>query len=232
MALSTANDNHGKSYVQRFWEAPDTSNFHWASTVFGGPQGDGFLDFAVRCQLHPYLERKLGCVKLDPVEVSALLNTSVSSSIFAPGLGDAPSCNHDTPNSRIIKLLLEKGGIPDRVVHNESIFESLEYSHMGSQVEQQELAGLLQLHRAKKVSFHEKGQHLGGWNEQPNEHTNDSSETGMQRAKSAASNLFQKMTKQKPPPNRKSVHLYSARADFRSVDALFNFRMHDDDDDD
>ena len=85
---------------------------------------------------------------------------------------------------------------------------------------------------AKKVSFHEKGQHLGEWNEQPNEHTNDSSETGMQRAKSAASNLFQKMTKQKPPPNRRSAHLYTARADFRSVDALFNFRMHDDDDDD
>lgn len=137
IALSTANDNHGKSYVQRFWGAPDTSNFHWASTVFGGSQGDGFLDFAVRCQLHPYLERKLGCVKLDPVEASTLLNTSVSSYIFAPGLGDAPSCNHKTPNSRIIKLLLEKGGIPDRVGHNESIFEFLEYSHMGFQVEQE-----------------------------------------------------------------------------------------------
>jgi hypothetical protein len=50
-----------------------------------------------------------------------LHRTSVSSYIFAAGVGHAPSCNHVATN--IVKLLLQHDDIPDRVIDNESSSE-------------------------------------------------------------------------------------------------------------
>lgn len=78
MALSKVSDKNLRSPVQRLWGTSDTEHILWASAVSGGRKSDRFLDFAVRCQLHPYLERKLLSRHMSRLQASSLLYMAVT----------------------------------------------------------------------------------------------------------------------------------------------------------
>lgn len=233
IALSTSTDSNNKCYVQRFWGDEGDASFHWASTVSGGAKDHGFLDFAIRCQLHPYLERKFLSTKLDPGEVSKLFNTATMSYIFAPGLGDAPSCNHVAPNPSIIELLREKSRASDPSDIPQGPFWSLLATHESLP------SGLIrdpldQTNGSPTHSFH--------------------SSSRLHRASTAALHFLQSVKKPKPQqnhPGQENEHpdiqtspgmpglrpprpirrIAEDRSSYVTADdkAVYNFKMHPDD---